>query len=95
MEWAIITRRRLGDPIRGSASLFQPRNTAADPAFANFNNPLPSQDEPGTLGITIAPCSSMEAIDIPGTPSNERLMELAEQSPPPDKWFLGEEEDLF
>ena len=29
------------------------------------------------------------------TPTNERLKQLAAQSPPPAEWFRGEEEDLF
>jgi len=95
MKWAIIDRSRLGEPIRENLSPSEPRNTAADPAFSDFNNPLPSQDEPGTTGTETAPYSVTDEVDIPGTPPNQRLIEMAEQSPPPDEWFLGDEEDLF
>jgi len=33
--------------------------------------------------------------DVPGTPSNARLRELAAKHPPAKKWFDAEEEDLF
>jgi len=32
---------------------------------------------------------------VPGTPSNERLKELAAKNPPPQEWFDGGEEGLF
>jgi len=36
-----------------------------------------------------------DAIEIEGTPSNERLIEWAAASPPPQHWLDGVEEDLF
>jgi hypothetical protein len=39
-------------------------------------------------------CAEAEP-DIPGTPSNTRLRELAAKYPPAKEWFDAEEEELF
>ena len=55
LEWKIPRKRDAGEMIFAFCRCIEPRNNAADPAFADFNNPLPPQDSPGTTGLAVVP----------------------------------------
>ena len=62
---------------------------------------LPGFPDGQEVTVTMHPVSSGEFTiaettqDIPGTPSNTRLRELAAKHPPANEWFQAEEEDPF
>ncbi len=45
--------------------------------------------------IEASPARAAVGTDVLGTPSNERLIQWAAASPPPQHWLDGDEEDLF
>ena len=95
LRWEVRKRSRAGAIICTPAPI-EPRNAHADPAYANFNLPLPEQHSPCATGNALATHSiAQDVMDVENTPSNDRLRELAANNPPPPQWLEGPEEDLF
>jgi hypothetical protein len=66
MQWKISGKRTHGEVITISYRGIEPRDTAADPAFSDFNYPLPPQDSPGSTrstGLAVLPLRGVRVDD--------------------------------
>ena len=98
LAWRVRRKVDIGPLVYAPTGnvLNAPRNTVADPAFGDFNLPLPEQLSPGATGAALAGQPVTQgAVDIENTPTNDRLRKLAADNPPPSQWLEGEEEELF
>ncbi|MHC4399592.1 MAG: hypothetical protein ACYTG0_07925 [Planctomycetota bacterium] len=95
--WKMRDKTRLGTIVYAPEPTLavEPRNANADPAFGDFNLPLPDQHAPGATGIPTASQTVAQRRANVETPANDRLRELAADNPPPPEWLEGDEEQLF